>query len=112
MKFENIYKETEENMRLALLSLWAPGSHPMRSAIDELLIESLYLLNQYSKVHLVGSRHQMKHGGLLSIKMSGISLKRFVRTRLSKLAKRFVHLSHSSIRQRVGKHWQKTKVLL
>ena len=36
MKFENIYKETEENMRLALLSLWAPGSHPMRSAIDEL----------------------------------------------------------------------------
>ena len=36
MKFENIYKETEENMRLALLSLWAPGSHPMRSAIYEL----------------------------------------------------------------------------
>lgn len=36
MKFENIYKETEENMRLALLSLWAPGNHPMRSAIDEL----------------------------------------------------------------------------
>ena len=36
MKFENIYKETEENMRLALLSLWTPGSHPMRSAIDEL----------------------------------------------------------------------------
>lgn len=37
MKFENIYKETEENMRLALLSLWAPGNHPMRSAIEELL---------------------------------------------------------------------------
>ena len=37
MKFENIYKETEENMRLALLSLWAPGSHPMRPAINELL---------------------------------------------------------------------------
>ena len=36
MKFENIYKETDENMRLALLSLWAPGSHPMRSAIEEL----------------------------------------------------------------------------
>lgn len=36
MKFENIYKETEENMRLALLSLWASGSHPMRSAINEL----------------------------------------------------------------------------
>lgn len=37
MRFENIYKETEENMRLALLSLWAPGNHPMRSAINELL---------------------------------------------------------------------------
>ena len=36
MKFENIYKETEENMRLALLSLWAPGNHPMRSAISEM----------------------------------------------------------------------------
>lgn len=37
MKFENIYKETEENMRLALLSLWTPGAHPMRPAIEELL---------------------------------------------------------------------------
>lgn len=37
MKFEKIYKETEENMRLALLSLWAPGNHPMRPAIEELL---------------------------------------------------------------------------
>lgn len=36
MKFENIYKETEENMRLALLSLWVPGHHPMRSAISEM----------------------------------------------------------------------------
>jgi len=36
MKFENIYRETEENMRLALLSLWTPGSHPMRPAIEEL----------------------------------------------------------------------------
>ena len=36
MKFENIYKETGENMRLALLSLWAPGNHPMRAAIEEL----------------------------------------------------------------------------
>ena len=36
MKFENIYKETEENMRLALLSLWTPGRHPMRKAIEEL----------------------------------------------------------------------------
>lgn len=37
MQFEHIYKETEENMRLALLSLWAPGSHPMRPAINKLL---------------------------------------------------------------------------
>lgn len=36
MKFEYIYKETEENMRLALLSLWAPGKHPMRLAIENL----------------------------------------------------------------------------
>lgn len=36
MKFENIYKETEENIRLALLSLWTPGNHPMRPAIEEL----------------------------------------------------------------------------
>ena len=37
MKFTNIYKETEENMRLALLSLWAPGNHYMRLSIDKLL---------------------------------------------------------------------------
>ena len=36
MKFENIYKEAEENMRLALLSLWTPGNHYMRHAIEEL----------------------------------------------------------------------------
>ena len=36
MRFENIYKETDENMRLALLSLWAPGNHPMRPAIEDL----------------------------------------------------------------------------
>lgn len=39
MKFENIYKETEENLRLALLSMWAPGSHPMRPAIEKLFKE-------------------------------------------------------------------------
>lgn len=39
MKFENIYKETEENLRLALLSMWAPGSHPMRPAIEKLFLE-------------------------------------------------------------------------
>jgi superfamily II DNA/RNA helicase/rubrerythrin len=36
MNFENIYKETEENLRLALLSLWTPGNHPMRPAIEDL----------------------------------------------------------------------------
>lgn len=39
MKFENIYKETEENMRLALLSLWTSGNNPMRPVIDKLLAE-------------------------------------------------------------------------
>lgn len=37
MKFEKIYTETEENMRLALLALWVPGKHPMRKAIENLL---------------------------------------------------------------------------
>lgn len=36
MKFEKIYSGTEENLRLALLSLWAPGQHPMRPAIEDL----------------------------------------------------------------------------
>lgn len=36
MKFENIYREVDENMRLALLSLWAPGNHPLRPALEEL----------------------------------------------------------------------------
>ena len=36
MRFENIYREVDENMRLALLSLWAPGDHPMRPALEEL----------------------------------------------------------------------------
>lgn len=36
MKFTNIYNETEENLRLALLSLWAPGKHPMRKPIEAL----------------------------------------------------------------------------
>ena len=39
MKFENIYKGTEENLRLALLSMWAPGSHPLRSSLDKLFKE-------------------------------------------------------------------------
>ncbi len=39
MKFENIFRETEENMRLALTSLWTPGSHPMRAAINKLFDE-------------------------------------------------------------------------
>ena len=37
MKFANIYNHTEEDVRRALLALWTPGSHPMRSVIDKLL---------------------------------------------------------------------------
>ena len=37
MKFQNIYQETEENIRLALKSLWTPGQHPFSEAIDDLL---------------------------------------------------------------------------
>lgn len=36
MKFANIYKQSEDRMRLALLSLWAPGRHPMRTALKQL----------------------------------------------------------------------------
>lgn len=37
MKFENVYKECDENMRLALLSLWTPGNHKFRPAVEEML---------------------------------------------------------------------------
>ena len=36
MRFEHIFKETEENVRLALESMWVPGAHPMRKHIEEL----------------------------------------------------------------------------
>lgn len=39
MKFLNIYKQVLEISKLSLLSLWTPGSHPMRQAIDNLLQE-------------------------------------------------------------------------
>ena len=38
MRFENIFKETEENVRLALESMWVPGAHPMRKQIEELFV--------------------------------------------------------------------------
>ena len=38
MRFENIFKETEENVRLALESMWVPGAHPMRKQIEDLFI--------------------------------------------------------------------------
>ena len=36
MKFLNIFKESEENVEKALLSLWTLGSHPMRSAVHKM----------------------------------------------------------------------------
>ena len=36
MRFEHIFKETEENVRLALESMWVPGSHPLRGQIERL----------------------------------------------------------------------------
>ena len=38
MRFENIFKETEENVRLALESMWVPGNHPMRGQIERLFV--------------------------------------------------------------------------
>lgn len=36
MKFENIYKETEESMRSTLLSFWAKGNITMQKALNEM----------------------------------------------------------------------------
>lgn len=36
MKFESIFRETEENVRLALESMWVPGAHSMRKQIEDL----------------------------------------------------------------------------
>ena len=36
MKFVNIFKESEENVEKALLSMWTFGNHPMRDAISEM----------------------------------------------------------------------------
>lgn len=37
MKFYNVYHDIKNNVKLALMSLWTPGDHPMRQHIDELL---------------------------------------------------------------------------
>lgn len=37
MKFYNVYHDIKNNVKLALMSLWTPGNHPMRQYIDELL---------------------------------------------------------------------------
>ena len=36
MKFKELYNEIERNVRMALLSMWAPGDHPMRPAMINL----------------------------------------------------------------------------
>lgn len=36
MKFANIFKESEENVEKALLSLWTLGNHPMRDVVREM----------------------------------------------------------------------------
>ena len=36
MKFNNIYKRSEENVESALLNLWTHGDHPMRDAVKEM----------------------------------------------------------------------------
>ena len=39
MKFSKIYHEANENIELALKSLWTPGNHPMRQRLDMLLLQ-------------------------------------------------------------------------
>lgn len=39
MRFYNIYKNCEEEARKALLSLWAPGRHPMRKPLERLFAQ-------------------------------------------------------------------------
>ena len=36
MKFKELYNEIERNVRMALLSMWAPGDHPMRPSMINL----------------------------------------------------------------------------
>lgn len=36
MKFKSFYKQSRENVELALMSLWVPGTHRMRAAVKDL----------------------------------------------------------------------------
>ena len=35
MKFINIYRQCDEQTQKALLSMWAPGNHPMREYLRQ-----------------------------------------------------------------------------
>lgn len=43
MNFKNIYSNSESRLEECLLSLWVPGSHPMRKAIKELFKREPYI---------------------------------------------------------------------
>lgn len=45
MKFKELYNELERNVESALLSMWAPGDHPMRPAMIELFEREKLLAN-------------------------------------------------------------------
>ena len=38
MRFERIFRDSEENVRLALESMWTPGAHPMRQQVEDLFV--------------------------------------------------------------------------
>lgn len=45
MKFKELYNEIERNVRMALLSMWAPGDHPMRPSMTNLFDREKLLAN-------------------------------------------------------------------
>ena len=45
MRFKEIYKELERNVETALLSIWSPGDHPMRKAMEGLFKREKLLAN-------------------------------------------------------------------
>ena len=98
MKFENIYKETEENHALSIAFSMGTRNHPMRAAINELFDREPYWQNLYSKVLSDGNYHQMKVGKMLNLLSStNLVLE--------------LNILHINIRAEVGKLWLKERAL-
>ena len=112
MKFENIYKEAEENMRLALLSLWTPGNHSMRHAIEE-LFDKEPLLSEPVFQSTFGwelTEDDSWHSAINQDVWNKLENIRRKRQRMQ--GKSSDHFLLSNIKLKVGKHLLKVIVLL